>query len=320
MNFLQSFVDEKKKNKPASQVQIFDLKLSTIVPDPDQVRKNFPRESLDELAASIRVHGLQSPIHVYPDNGQYVILTGERRYRAVQSLGEETIKAIVHETKPDVGTIRIVQLIENLQRENLSAIDTAKALKNLSYGLTQRQIAENIGISESQVSKALKIMTLPEDWLREIEKKCSDVSIKELYEIAKQTDLDVRQGMYDRLVGNIADDISGDEPATEQPAVIEQDDGQAEQPDCHTVETASETMSEPPATDRESVHLSHEYPVSECKPIVSCPCDRIVALETENASLKDRIAELERSKASLVEKIKELEAPGQYLDKLRRGD
>lgn len=171
-----------------SEKKIVEIPIDKISPDAHQVRNIFDEDKLSELADSIKEQGILNPIHVYPDQeGGYIIITGERRYRASQIAGRNTVPCIVHEyvTEKD---IKALQLIENLQRENLSAIETARGFKSLmETGLKQRQIAVSLGISEGTVSRFLAIVNpkkVPVEWLEEIEKHYRHVSLTDLYEIA----------------------------------------------------------------------------------------------------------------------------------------
>lgn len=120
----------------------------------EQVRKRF--EGIEELAETIRNDQLQSPIHVAPKNaeGKYVILRGERRWRACKLLGLKEIKAVIDDTEYSPEKMIYAEMIENVQRENLDAIEIAMAIKRLSeeFGASQAEIAETLGKSRSFVS------------------------------------------------------------------------------------------------------------------------------------------------------------------------
>jgi ParB family chromosome partitioning protein len=128
--------------------------------------------ALAELADSIRVLGILEPILVRPlpeSPGVYEILAGERRWRAAQQVGLDQVPVVVHPV--DDRTAAAITLVENLQREDLNPIEEATALQGLAetFGLTQAQVGELIGKSESAVSRALGLLTLPEqvrEWIR----------------------------------------------------------------------------------------------------------------------------------------------------------
>ena len=134
------------------------------MPDPTQPRRVFDEALLDELAESIRVHGVLQPIVVTPDNkGKYVIVAGERRYRAATKAGLEKIPALVR-TLSDQHKLEL-SLIENIQRQNLNAIETATAYLKLrdQFNLTLEQIGQRVGgKSPSAVSNTLRLLRLPE--------------------------------------------------------------------------------------------------------------------------------------------------------------
>ena len=140
------------------------IKLAEIMPDPTQPRRVFDEALLDELAESIRVHGVLQPIVVTPDNkGKYVIVAGERRYRAATKAGLEKIPALVR-TLSDQHKLEL-SLIENIQRQNLNAIETATAYLKLrdQFNLTLEQIGQRVGgKSPSAVSNTLRLLRLPE--------------------------------------------------------------------------------------------------------------------------------------------------------------
>lgn len=195
--------------------KIEKIALEKIMPDPNQVRQHFDEESISELADSIREHGLQNPIHIIKSaDGNYTILTGERRYRAAKKLGLEFIPCIVHE-EMDETKKRALQLIENLQRKDLTVIETAKGFKALlESGLSQRSIARQLGLSDGYISKVLSIFNLPSEWLQEIESHYKSISFKELYEISGEKNKQKRAGLYQKLMASLGKEV---EIKVEQP-------------------------------------------------------------------------------------------------------
>ena len=147
--------DEVPKNK-----QIQDLALDKIEPNQYQPRHQFSEESISELAQTLDKEGLLQPIVVRESDNGYEIIAGERRYRAAQSLGWETIPAIVKEMDDDQAAS--LSVIENLQRENLNPIDEAQAYKNLMKlnDLTQTALAKEMGKSQSYVANKLRLLKL----------------------------------------------------------------------------------------------------------------------------------------------------------------
>jgi len=129
-----------------------------------QPRRDMDPQALEELAQSIRNHGVMQPIVVRPvEGGRYEIIAGERRWRASQQAGLERVPALVREV-PDEAAIAMA-LIENIQRENLNPIEEAVALQRLQqeFQLTQQQVADAVGKSRVSVSNLLRLIALPEE-------------------------------------------------------------------------------------------------------------------------------------------------------------
>ena len=149
-----SYKEEKASEAPS------ELSLSLIDPNVNQPRKVFDDATLSELTNSIRVHGVISPIIVVPSGDRYMIISGERRYRAAKKAGLLTIPAIVRNyTKKEIDEI---SLIENLQREDLNPIETAVAIKQLmtDYKYTQEEVADRIGKSRPAIANTLRLLSL----------------------------------------------------------------------------------------------------------------------------------------------------------------
>lgn len=141
---------------------VIELKLNEIEPDINQPRKTFDDEKLQELAESIKEHGVIQPIIVSKREEYYQIIAGERRWRASKKAGLKTIPAIVRDY--DEKKIREISLIENIQRQNLNPIETAKAIKELMeiHDMTQDDIAKTLGKSRSTIANTLRVLTLDE--------------------------------------------------------------------------------------------------------------------------------------------------------------
>jgi ParB family chromosome partitioning protein len=139
--------------------KIIEINVEEIRPNPHQPRKTFNEEALQELATSIDQHGLIQPITVKRGEDHYLLVAGERRFRAHQRLGRLTIPAIVTE-----GNVDEIALIENIQRENLDALETAEALKQMAerYRYTQEVLGQVIGKKQGTISELLKLNELPE--------------------------------------------------------------------------------------------------------------------------------------------------------------
>ena len=147
----------------ATESDIKELPISEIRPNPYQPRKTFNQESLDELAESIKNYGVFQPIIVKKSIKGYDLVAGERRLRASKLAGLTTIPAIIKEFS-DVQ-MREIALLENLQRENLTAIELAWAYKGIidSLHIKQDELAEKIGKSRSHVTNTLGLLRLPDD-------------------------------------------------------------------------------------------------------------------------------------------------------------
>lgn len=146
------------------------LKISDIEPNRGQARKQFDETALLELADSIGKHGILQPIAVRKKaNGYYEIIAGERRWRASKIAGLSEIPALVKEI--DDRTASELSLIENLQRENLNAVEEALGYRDLmdKFGLTQEEAAERVGKSRASVANILRLLKLPKSVLSLIE-------------------------------------------------------------------------------------------------------------------------------------------------------
>lgn len=140
-----------------------EIKIADIVPCAFQPRTEFDRDALEALAQSIKEKGVLQPLLVRKKNDKYEIIAGERRWRAAQLAGLEKVPAIVKNLS-DSETLEIA-LIENLQRENLSAIEEAEGLNRLmnEYEYTQEVIGKVIGKSRSYIANTLRLLSLPEE-------------------------------------------------------------------------------------------------------------------------------------------------------------
>lgn len=141
---------------------LIHVPLTRISLNPYQPRETFTSDSIEELASSIRVHGVLQPIVVRPKaNGNYELVAGERRFRAATAAGLAEIPAVVREmnAKDALG----VALIENIQRENLNAVEEARAYRRLidEFGLTQAELALEVGKSQAAIGNALRLLALP---------------------------------------------------------------------------------------------------------------------------------------------------------------
>ena len=140
---------------------LLSLPIEAVERNPDQPRKRFEEERLDELAASIREHGVVEPILVRREGGKYRILAGERRWRAAQRAGLREVPAVLREAS-DREAFELA-LVENLQREDLNAIEQAEAFHSLieKFHLSQEEMAKRVGKDRSTVTNSLRLLKLP---------------------------------------------------------------------------------------------------------------------------------------------------------------
>lgn len=150
------------EQRPTGQEEVRQIAIGDIDTSPFQPRTVFDDDRIDELCQTIKTHGVIQPIVVRVRNNRYEIIAGERRWRAVTKLGYETIPAIVREFN-DSQTASIA-LIENLQREGLTAVEEAVAYQKLIelHQLTQESLAQRLGKSQSTIANKLRLLMLPE--------------------------------------------------------------------------------------------------------------------------------------------------------------
>lgn len=161
---------ESETKKEIAGEEVVELDMGLIDVNPDQPRKNFDPTALNELATSIKLHGVIQPILVTPRNNRYMIVAGERRFRASKLAEKKTIRAIIKDL--DEGQVKEIALLENIQRQDLNPIETARALKELgeTYGWTQEALADRLGKSRSVVANTLRLLNLCPEVIDLIEK------------------------------------------------------------------------------------------------------------------------------------------------------
>lgn len=133
-----------------------------IDPNPDQPRKQFDEDKLEDLAASIREHGVLQPLLLTATGERYQLVAGERRWRAARMAGLKQVPALVRDFTPQ--QVAEVSLIENLQRDNLNPLEEAQGIRSLldTFALTQEQVAERLSMSRPAVTNALRLLGLPQ--------------------------------------------------------------------------------------------------------------------------------------------------------------
>jgi ParB family chromosome partitioning protein len=142
--------------------------IEKIRPNRNQPRKNFSPDKLEELAASIREKGIIQPLVVTRKDDGYEIIAGERRWRAAQKAGLHEIPVVIREASPDA--IMELALIENIQRQDLNAIEEAQAYRSLveHFSISQEDVARRVGKNRSTVTNALRLLKLPDEIQRDI--------------------------------------------------------------------------------------------------------------------------------------------------------
>lgn len=145
---------------PSARIIAIQISIKDIDPNYEQPRKHFDEAALNDLAESIKIHGVIQPIVVVRMGMRFMIIAGERRFRAAKMAGLNTIPAIIKNYSPQ--QIREISLIENLQREDLNPIEAARAIKQLmeEFNMTQETAADRIGKSRSAIANTLRLLTL----------------------------------------------------------------------------------------------------------------------------------------------------------------
>jgi len=144
----------------ANKDGVVEISINEIEPNSDQPRKKFDEEKLQQLADSIKEHGIVQPVIVKKDGDVYKLIAGERRWRAARIAGLKTVPAITREFSE--REIMEISLIENIQREDLNAIEEAFAYKRLieEFNMTQEEVADRVGKSRSAVANLLRLLNL----------------------------------------------------------------------------------------------------------------------------------------------------------------
>ena len=149
---------------PKARSGLAEIPIDRLRANPEQPRRIFDDDALAELAGSIRQHGVLQPLLVSEEgSGTYVVVAGERRWRAARAAGLKTVPAVIRE-RLDARDELALALVENLQRQDLSALEEARAFEHLrsEHGLSQAEIADQVGMSRSAVANSLRLLRLPE--------------------------------------------------------------------------------------------------------------------------------------------------------------
>lgn len=154
-------VEEIVKQKVSDKKDgVIGVEMSLIDTNPNQPRKNFDANAIKELAQSIKEYGVIQPIILKPNNGRYIIVAGERRFRASKVAGLKQIPAVIRDYTAQ--EVQEIALLENIQREDLNPIETAKGMKELltNYGWTQEFLADKLGKSRPVVANYIRLLNL----------------------------------------------------------------------------------------------------------------------------------------------------------------
>ena len=153
---------DSKKNANSSNTGVNKVKINNIKPNPDQPRRDFDKKSLEELSLSIKNKGIITPITLRKSGKDYEIVAGERRWRAAKKAKLKSIPAYIIDIKNNSEMMQVA-LIENIQREDLNAIEEAEgyAILNSKHGLSHDEIANTIGKKRTTISNALRLLKLP---------------------------------------------------------------------------------------------------------------------------------------------------------------
>ena len=178
------------------------MELSRIVPDPEQPRKEFTDEAIERLSASLLKHGQLQPIRVRWNAGlgKWVVISGERRYRAAIRAGLKTVACIFAEEGLTPTEVLQEQIVENLLREDLKPIEQARAYRQLMdlHNWTAKELSGELSVSQGAISKSLSLLTLPEDLQVEVDRGALPATTA--YEVAKVADPTAQRDVARRIV------------------------------------------------------------------------------------------------------------------------
>lgn len=194
---LSALIPELKED--IDKKEIVELDISMVYPNEDQPRKVFDEEKINILSDSIKAYGVLQPIVVKPDeNGKYMIIAGERRYRASRAANRESIPAVIKDLP--IRDIMEIALIENLQREDLNPIEEALAYKSLidNHNVTQEEISDAVGKSRPHITNTIRLLNLREEVIAMIE--YGEITAGHGKALLRITDKDKQLEMAKRIV------------------------------------------------------------------------------------------------------------------------
>lgn len=201
-------------SEPLEELQsgLVEAPVGDISPNPRQPRSTVEQSELSELAASIREHGLIQPLIVTRSSSGYTLIAGERRWRAAQLAGLEKVPVIVKETTPQ--EMLELAIIENIQREDLNAIEEAQAYRQLmdDFGMTQEAVAERVGKGRSTITNLVRLLVLPQEVQQAVlDRQISGTHARELLRFPtaemqiKAKDEMIRKGLNRREAAKLVD-------------------------------------------------------------------------------------------------------------------
>ena len=231
---LEALLGSTSREQAQATGALRELPVGSVQPNPFQPRTQMNEAELVELTASIEASGLLQPVVVRPRNGKYELIAGERRWRAVQRLGWPKIPAVVKEV--DDPTLLTLALIENLQRDNLSAMDEAAGYQRLSeeFQLPQAEIARMVGRDRSTIANLLRLLKLPEEVKQLVhQSKLTEGHARALLTISDQQEL-VRMALQAAEEGWSVRELE----ARVRPATHQQGDSESPPPRTRSKSTA----------------------------------------------------------------------------------
>jgi ParB family chromosome partitioning protein len=231
---LEALLGSTSREQAQATGALRELPVGSVQPNPFQPRTQMNEAELVELTASIEASGLLQPVIVRPRNGKYELIAGERRWRAVQRLGWPKIPAVVKEV--DDPTLLTLALIENLQRDNLSAMDEAAGYQRLSeeFQLPQAEIARMVGRDRSTIANLLRLLRLPEEVKQLVhQSKLTEGHARALLTISDQQEL-VRMALQAAEEGWSVRELE----ARVRPATHQQGDSESTSPRTRSKSTA----------------------------------------------------------------------------------
>ncbi len=183
---------------PEARHEVLDISVKDIHENPRQPRTNFSPSGLEDLINSIQEHGIIQPLIVTRSNGDYELIAGERRLRAARTLGLKTVPAIVRDATEQQKLE--LALIENIQRQDLNAVEEAIAYKALieEFNLTQEQVSKRVGKSRSNIANILRLLELPEEILFAI--KDGKISKSHARTLLAEPDLNKRLELFKKML------------------------------------------------------------------------------------------------------------------------